>query len=160
MGYNWNDDLFYGRRLERIFLYNLQPNFPGNAGVLLILFGDFCACIFCNLLCKRKSICKIVECNRGRGTAGLCRCKICFWLNIGLTTSSIILYISLAIFAFQGTLREVNIIEGGKFSVVGLLAGTVITGMYQVIAIQQIRKKRTAEKRRCSRSEISRNMVE
>lgn len=72
--------------------------------------------------------------------------KFDFWLNIGLTTSSIVIYVSLAIFAFQESMREIRTMESGLFAVAGLLACTVISGMYQVIAIQQIRKKEPLKK--------------
>lgn len=128
------------------FFYTIYSLISRNVGVLLILLAIF-ALVF-SVICyvKGNQYAKLSSATEEEEQQDFVDAKFDFWLNIGLTTSSIILYISLAIFAFQGTLREVNIIEGGKFSVVGLLACTVITGMYQVIAIQQIRKKEPLKK--------------
>lgn len=54
--------------------------------------------------------------------------KFDFWLNIGLTTSSIVIYVSLAIFAFQESMREIRTMESGLFAVVIALFGDMFFG--------------------------------
>lgn len=128
------------------FFQTIYSVISQNAGVLLIVLAIFSLVfsIFCYV--KGNQYAKLSSATEEEEQQDFVDEKFDFWLNIGLTTSSVVLYASLAIFAFQGTLREVNIIEGGKLSIVGLLACTVITGMYQVIAIQQIRKKEPLKK--------------
>lgn len=54
--------------------------------------------------------------------------KFDFGLNIGLTTSSIVIYVSLAIFAFQESMREIRTMESGLFAVVIALFGDMFFG--------------------------------
>ena len=123
------------------FLQNTYDVISKNAGVLLI--GLAVIALVFSIFCYKKGnhYAKLSNLTEEDEQQDFVDEKFDFWLNIGLTTSSIVLYISIAIFAFQGLIREMQSIENGMISTLGLLACTVITGMYQVIAIQQIRKK-------------------
>lgn len=123
------------------FLQNTYDVISKNAGVLLI--GLALLVLVFSIVCYAKGnhYAKLSNLTEEEEQQDFVDEKFDFWLNIGLTTSSIVLYISIAIFAFQGSIREMQSIENGMISTLGLLACTVITGMYQVIAIQQIRKK-------------------
>lgn len=70
-----------------------------------------------------------------------------FWGNIGLTGSGIIMYIAIAVYAFDICGREGLLVRTGEEMFLGLigtvmfLVVTIVCGFYQVAAVKQIRRK-------------------